>query len=103
MSTIPPDFILPPHAVNVATELKRHLSVVARLAIEDIEDAGIASDQATTVIVDMLIELACAMAMDVAIAQGRTPQRARWQEVTGQKFDLTLEKFRLVLDARVIP
>lgn len=100
MSTIPPDFTLPPHALDVAGAVKKQIYVVAQLGVEDLEDARIASDQAATVIVHLLMEQACTMAMAIAVAEGRSPQKARWQETTSHLFDQTLERFRPIIDGR---
>lgn len=99
MSTIPPDFHLPAEMLPAASELRRMLDGhVAQLA-EQVEALGLPNDQANTIVVDWLIDLACLRAMAVAIAYGRSPSRSRWQEVTGEKFDRNLTRFSGLLES----
>lgn len=102
MSTIPPDFFMPEAMRPEAGLMRLELQVGVYDLADRLNDLGLPADQASTVVVDWLVELACTMAMAVAVADGRQPRRERWQEVTGEKFDRVYASFSTIIDGRQV-
>jgi hypothetical protein len=102
MSAIPADFSMPETMRPAADDLRNELRAGVYDLAERLGDLGLPADQASTVVVDWLVEQACTMAMAVAVAQGRKPERARWEQVTGEKFDRVLASFSAVIEGRQV-
>jgi len=99
---IPPDFSLPETVRPDADGMRIELRVGAYDIAERLGDLGLPADQASTVVVDWLVEQACVMAMAVAVGQGRQPEKMRWLAVTGDKFDRVFSSYGAIIDMRPV-
>lgn len=81
------DFTVPAEMLPMIQDLKGQLRFTSQRAAMYLMAAGLTPDQAYTVIVDILVEGAASIAMASAIAEGRDPEKDRWQETTAAKYD----------------
>ncbi|WP_175528489.1 hypothetical protein [Devosia crocina] len=68
-------------------------------AADMLQGLGLPADQAFTVVVHHSVRTACAMAMDVAIADGREPNLANWQAATTETFNKVLERWHQLTES----
>lgn len=87
-----PDFTLPDELVSVRRLLADDLSLRCAAFVEEALEAGMDEAQATTAVVDLMIQCAAGTACRVRRhLLGGEPNEERWQAVTGNAFNRAVE------------